>query len=199
MALRTNVHRLVYSWQQSHEVGTVMTHILQWEKGGPQTWPPAACVCRVFIWYQRCAKCYAYVNSFILAVIPWGKYYYYPYFTDKGKGVQGTYLPHPGSPQMVRGGARLGTQCSASTSALGCIRPQGRWEETSEAGVQIPPGPTQQCYCVAGLVSHMPIELTEARRNWWSHQYLYWPILWENGNGSQWKSSHRWKESPDKA
>lgn len=74
-------------------------------------------------------------------------------------------MPHPGSPQMVRGGARLGTQCAASTSASGCIRPQGRWEETSEAGVQIPLGPTQQCYCVAGLVSNMPIELTAARRN----------------------------------
>lgn len=84
MALRTNVHRFVYSWQQSHEVGTVMTHILQWEKGGPQTWPPAACVYRVFIWYQRCARCYAYVNSFILAVIPWGRYYYYyPYLQTR--------------------------------------------------------------------------------------------------------------------
>lgn len=36
MALRVNMHPLIDSWKQYHEVGTVMTHILQEGSGGPQ-------------------------------------------------------------------------------------------------------------------------------------------------------------------
>lgn len=95
----------------------------------------------------------------------------------QGKGDPESWCISPRIPKIVRGGARLWTQGSANCSALGMHRALVRWERTCEVGIQIPLIPTQRCFPVAGLVSSMLLEFTEAKRNWSLHQHHRWSII----------------------
>ena len=105
--------RLVLSRPMFHSEGN----------GGPQRWPETVHVYRALTWYQYSAKCCAYINSFILTVIPWGRYYphifwyyYSPHHTDKEKVAQRPSTPHQASPGWYMDhGDRLFTQCSGSS------------------------------------------------------------------------------------
>lgn len=152
--------------------------------GGPQRCPETVHICRALTWYQCCAKCCAGMDSFILAVVPWGRYYphifwyyYSPHHTDKEKEAQRPSTPHPASPgRYMDRGDRLCTQCSGSSLlwAPGQVS-EGVWDWGSD-----PPG----IHPAKLPCRKLSLQLTEAWGNWLLHRCHRWSSWKENGSGA---------------